>query len=131
MHTAGRFPEGITLYTRAYETAERSGSLSDAGTGKQQPRECCPEDWAIIRLREGHFRRALALWEQIGDIECMSGAHINLGNLAMSQGDFQAAREHHQQALAVCQEMGNVQGSTLAQANLAILAVEEGNKQAP
>ena len=126
LHTAGRFAEGITLYTRAYETAERSGSLSDRAQASNNLGNAA-RDLGDYSAAEGHFRRALALWEQIGDIECMSGAHINLGNLAMSQGDFQVAREHHQQALAVCQEIGNVQGSTLAQANLAILAVEEGD----
>ena len=126
LHTAGRFAEGITLYTRAYEAAERSGSLSDRAQASNNLGNAA-RDLGDYSAAEGHFRRALALWEQTGDVECMSGAHINLGNLAMSQGEFQEAREHHQQALAVCQEIGNVHGATLAQANLAILAVEEGD----
>jgi class 3 adenylate cyclase/predicted ATPase len=125
-HTAGRFAEGITLYTRAYEAAERSGSLSDRAQASNNLGNAA-RDLGDYSAAEDHFRRALALWEQTGDTECMSGAHINLGNLAMSQGEFQMAREHHQQALAVCQEIGNIQGATLAQANLAILAVEEGD----
>jgi tetratricopeptide (TPR) repeat protein len=126
LHTAGRFADGITLYTRAYETAERSGSLSDRAQASNNLGNAA-RDLGDYSAAEGNFRRALALWEQIGDIECISGAHINLGNLAMSRGDFPVAREHHQKALAVCQQIGNVQGSTLAQANLAILAVEEGD----
>jgi class 3 adenylate cyclase/predicted ATPase len=126
LHTAGRFSEGIALYTRAYATAERSGSLSDRAQASNNLGNAA-RDLGDYLGAEDHFRRALALWEQIGDIECISGAHINLGNLAMSQGDFQVAREHHQQALTVCQEIGNVQGLTLAQANLAILAAEEGD----
>src|SRR5262245_33577387 len=126
LHTAGRFVEGITLYTRAYEVAERSGSLSDRAQASNNLGNAA-RDLGDYSAAEGHFRRALVLWEQTGDAECTSGAHINLGNLAMSQGEFHEAREHHQQALAVCQEIGNVHGATLAQANLAILAVEEGD----
>jgi len=126
LHTDGRFAEGITLYTRAYEAAERSGSLSDRAQASNNLGNAA-RDLGDYSAAEGHFRRALALWEQTGDAECTSGAHINLGNLAMSQGEFQVARDHHQQALAVCQEIGNVHGATLAQANLAILAVEEGD----
>jgi adenylate cyclase len=126
LHTAGQFAEGITLYTRAYEAAERSGSLSDRAQASNNLGNAA-RDLGDYSAAEGHFRRALALWEQTGDAECTSGAHINLGNLAMSQGEFQEAREHHQQALAVCQEIGNVHGATLAEANLAILAVEEGD----
>ena len=126
LHTAGRFAEGITLYTHAYEAAERSGSLSDRAQASNNLGNAA-RDLGDYSAAEGHFRRALVLWEQTGDAECTSGAHINLGNLAMSQGEFQRAREHHQRALAVCQEIGNVHGATLAQANLAILAVEEGD----
>jgi adenylate cyclase len=126
LHLAGRFAEGMALYTRAYETAERSGSLSDRAQASNNLGNAA-RDLGNYLDAEGYFRRALALWEQVGDTECISGAHINLGNLAMSQGDFKVAREHHQQALTVCQEIGNVQGLTLAQANLAILAAEEGD----
>ena len=126
LHTSGRFAEGITLYTRAYQVAERGGSTSDRAQASNNLGNAA-RDLGDYSAAEGYFRRALTLWEQIGDIECISGAHINLGNLAMSQGDFAVAREHHQKALAVCEEIGNVQGSTLAQANLAILAVEEGD----
>ena len=126
LHTAGRFAEGITLYTRAYEAAERSGSLSDRAQASNNLGNAA-RDLGDYSAAEGHFRQALALWEQTGDAECTSGAHINLGNLAMSQGEFQEAREHHLQALGVCQEIGNVHGATLAQANLAILALEEGD----
>lgn len=129
LHTAGRFAEGIALYTRAYEAAERNGSLSDRAQASNNLGNAA-RDLGDYSAAEGHFRRALALWEQTGDAECTSGAHINLGNLAMSQGEFQEARKHHQQALAVCQEIGNVHGATLAQANLAILAVEEGDGHA-
>jgi predicted ATPase len=126
LHLAGRFAEGMALYTRAYETAERSGSLSDRAQASNNLGNAA-RDLGDYLGAEGYFRRALVLWEQVGDTECISGAHINLGNLAMSQGDFKVAREHHQQALTVCQEIGNVQGLTLAQANLAILAAEEGD----
>jgi tetratricopeptide (TPR) repeat protein len=71
----------------------------------------------------------LELWERTGDVECIAGARNNLGNLAMSQGDFEAALEHHRESLSICSLIGNVQGAVLAQANLAILSIEQSDGQ--
>ena len=78
---------------------------------------------------EQQFTRALELWERTGDAECIAGVRTNLGNLAMSEGDFAAAREHYQHALTACSAMGNVRGIALAHANLAILALEAGESE--
>jgi tetratricopeptide (TPR) repeat protein len=71
----------------------------------------------------------MAIWTQVGDRECIAGAHNNLGNHAMSRGDFQRAQDHHEASLMLSRQIGNVQGSALAYINLALLEIEQGNGQ--
>ena len=54
-------------------------------------------------------------------------AYNNLGNLAMSRSDFEAAQAYHERARAACQAIGNIDGAALAQLNLAFRAIEEGD----
>jgi tetratricopeptide (TPR) repeat protein len=61
----------------------------------------------------------------IGDAEWTAAACGNLGMLAMSQGDLEAAQGHYERALATLRAIGNVDRSALANANLAIRALEE------
>jgi class 3 adenylate cyclase/predicted ATPase len=123
-HTEGRFADAAALYARAYDAAERIGSLSDRARTVNNMGNAA-RDLGDYEAARGYFERALEIWERTGDTECIAGGHNNLGNLAMSQGDFPAARAHHEQSLAVCRQIGNVHGATLAQANLAILAMEQ------
>lgn len=123
-HTEGRFADAAALYARAYEAAERVGSLSDRARAANNLGNAA-RDLGDYAAAQAHFEQALAIWERTGDTECIAGAHNNLGNLAMSRGDFTAARAHHEQSLRACREIGNVHGAALAQANLAILAMEQ------
>ena len=126
LHTAGRYVDATAMYSRAYEAAERIGSVSERARASNNMGNAV-RDLGHYDAAQDYFSRALKLWERMGDVECIAGARINLGNVAMSQGNFVAAREHHQQSLAVCTRIGNVQGMALAQVNVAILAIEEGD----
>ncbi len=126
LHAAGQYAEAAQLYTRAYDSAQRAGSLSERARASNSLGNVSRDSGQYVAARD-HFQRALELWERTGDAECIAGARNNLGNLAMSVGDYAAAREHHRNSLAVCSEIGNIHGAAMAQANLAILAIEEGN----
>jgi tetratricopeptide (TPR) repeat protein len=125
-HTEGRFAEAAGLYARAYEAAERIGSLSDRARAANNLGNAA-RDLGDYPGARRHFERALEIWGRTGDTECIAGAYNNLANLALSQGDFTAAREHHARAFALFREIGNVHGAALAQGNLALLAIEEGD----
>jgi adenylate cyclase len=123
-HTEGRFADAASLYARAYEAAERVGSLSDRARAANNLGNAARDlgDYAAART---HFERALEIWERTGDVEGIAGAQNNLGNLAMSQGDFARAQAHHSQSSALFTRIGNVWGAALAGANLAIMAMEQ------
>ena len=125
-HTEGRFAEAVALYERAYEAAERLGSLSEQARTSNSMGNAA-RDVGDYDAAEEHFQQALAVWERTGDTECIAGAHNNLANLALSRGDLELARTHHERSLTACREIGNVHGSALAQTNLAILAIEGGD----
>lgn len=125
-HAAGRFAEAHRLYLKAYEAAQRTGSLSARARASNSVGNAARDLGQYAEAQE-HFEKALKIWDIMGDVEGVAGARNNLGNLAMSLGDFKAAREHLQQSLAVCSAIGNVHGIVLAHANLAILAMEEGD----
>ncbi len=123
-HTEGRFADAAALYARAYDEAERVGSLSDRARAANNLGNAA-RDLGDYEASRRQFARALEIWERTGDTECIAGAHNNLGNLAMSQGDFESARVHHEWSLQACRKIGNVHGAALAQANLATLAIEQ------
>ena len=73
-------------------------------------------DRGDYELARKQYERALELWRQMGDVECIAGAANNLGNVAMSIGDHDAAARSYEQSARTWQTIGNVRGSALAQA---------------
>jgi tetratricopeptide (TPR) repeat protein len=125
-HTRGEFADAAKHYRRAFEVAEKLGSVVERARAMNHLGNVA-RDEGDYRAAQTFYRDALRLWLRIGDTECIAGGHNNLGNLALSRGHFTAARVHYEESLAACVEIGNVHGVALGHANLGILALEEND----
>jgi adenylate cyclase len=88
--------------------------------------------WALFLHDEyasalGHFRKALELFEQLGDRIGVASTMNNIGSVHYRSGDLAAALAHHRQALAINEEIGNRRGVALAASSLGNVLKDIGN----
>lgn len=124
VHAAGEFDKAVDFYSRAFEEAEKTGTLSERAKASNNLGNV-ERDRGNYHKAKQHYERALEFWEKMGDMQCIAGAHNNLGNVGMSIGDYKMAREHQEKSLQACREIGNTYGMALALTNIAILCNEE------
>jgi class 3 adenylate cyclase/predicted ATPase len=124
-HTEGRFEDAVGFFRRAFEAADKLGSVSEQAWACNYMGDVSRDIGDYDKAQE-YFSQALGMWQRIGHAECVAGAHNNLANLAMSRGDFELATDQHRRSFEAFRQIGNVHGQALASANLAILAIERG-----
>jgi class 3 adenylate cyclase/tetratricopeptide (TPR) repeat protein len=73
-----------------------------------------------------HAKRALEIFEQIGDVSGAANALNNLAFNAFYVGDWAECEQRHRAALAARSEIGDVLGRALASYNLGELFMEQG-----
>lgn len=87
-------------------------------------------DWAnrVLGLAGGETqaRRALALYEELGDLNGQAKVNGNLGFEEYYTGDWDAAVEHYQRAEEACRKTGDTVQEALAAASIGEIRVSQG-----
>jgi len=68
-----------------------------------------------------HYRRALALLDDLGDRTSMATVLSNMGIVYGRIGDDEASLEHYRRSLAIDEEMGNSDGAAVTLGNMGII----------
>ncbi|HEV8660262.1 MAG TPA: CHAT domain-containing tetratricopeptide repeat protein, partial [Thermoanaerobaculia bacterium] len=74
-----------------------------------------------------HFQRALALSRTVDDVEGISYALGNIGNVLNAQGKYIEALGAYQQALTINEKLGNMEAVMIVLANIGEMYVTVGN----
>jgi diguanylate cyclase (GGDEF)-like protein len=74
-----------------------------------------------------HYRRALPIFEDIGDVRGQARCHINLGNLAGWRSDWDAARRSYATAISLARAAAMPDQWGIAATNLAVVAHRGGD----
>jgi predicted ATPase/DNA-binding CsgD family transcriptional regulator len=77
-----------------------------------------------------HHSASLVLRRELGDLEGVSQALHNLGNLAIERDDRQQAHALHEEALAIRRQLGNPRDLSLSLNNLGRLLMSDGEMDA-
>jgi predicted ATPase len=135
-----------------YVAAALAGSQSDHAQARQMLEECLllrrrlgqPADlaatlstlaWTRLQLGDAEGaaegeREALAMFEQLGDVQGQAIGHLHLGQVALVQADDALARHHLQQAWALASSSGNPELQAESQLSLGMLAFDSGQPAA-
>ena len=123
-HTVGREADAAALCRRAVEQAEPIGAIDVVG------RALLLLDMLDLRAGkpgdEPRVLRALALFEQAGDLPRQAGAWNHLGMTSYFGGDWDAAVERYGRAQAAHQRSGDDWSAAIASGNLGELLVDQG-----
>ena len=123
-HAAGRHAEVSEYCQRAIEIAEPAGALDVVGSALHVLD--LSDVYAGRQGDEDRVRRALALFEQSGNLPRQAEAWNHLGIRAYFAADWNLARERYQQARAIYLRCGDEWGATYASANIAEILVDQG-----
>ncbi|MBI3272434.1 MAG: tetratricopeptide repeat protein [Planctomycetes bacterium] len=119
-----------------YEAALRLCPAAATSEGNEVTRERAGILNNLARLveRQGNVRRALDLWqqalalvEQIADVEGKARTLGNVAGVIASQGDVRRALEIWQQALALLEQIGDVKGKASTLHNMAGVIAQQGD----
>jgi tetratricopeptide (TPR) repeat protein len=75
----------------------------------------------------GWYRKALEIFEQLGDPAGMAGSYHQLGNVAQHRGDHDAALGWYRQSLEIAEELGDRAGMALNLGQIGILQTKRGD----
>ena len=121
---AGHHTRAIEWCTRAIAEAEAAGELPALAEALRV------SDWARMQLgRLGEPRnteRALAIYEELGDLHGQSGITNLLGVFAYWRGDWPAALDYYEQSLALAQRAGNPIKVAFQLYNIGEMYVDQG-----
>jgi len=137
------------MSTRTFEelndAVNRASSLSDAASLMECADELdamtTPQAVAVANRSRGwahflcgdytaaleHLRRALAMFEDLGDRSGLAGVTNSIGSVHNSTGDRAAALEHYQRALAMNEDLGDRSGVADVSGNIGIVHQSTGN----
>jgi tetratricopeptide (TPR) repeat protein len=121
----GRGREAVNLATRAHELARRSGSLdiqARALLARGRP-EAAP---SLARRQLLH--RALALFEEVGDIAGQGWTHLGISE-TWAQEDYPLELEYLRKAYALLSEAGQTAGLSVVAQDLAYLLTVVGGQE--
>ena len=121
----GRFAEAIDWCGRAVSEAE----LSDEKNARALA--YCMLDWAYVALgspeQATYSRRALILYEELGDLPGQAGVYNNLGMWAYFQGQWGEATELYTRAYEIRERMGDPIWAAVANENIAEILIDQGS----
>jgi predicted ATPase/class 3 adenylate cyclase len=119
----GRFGEAIAWCRRAVDEAERSGEKDALALTYQLL------DWAYVALGQPeqatYSRRALVLYEELGDLRGQAAVYNNLGMWAYFQGDWSEALELYARARDIRERMGDPIHAAVANENIAEILIDQ------
>ncbi|WP_328505447.1 tetratricopeptide repeat protein [Streptomyces sp. NBC_00391] len=78
---------------------------------------------------DGHYRRALAVHEQLGDRTAMASGYLQLALLAREQGDLAEATALCRRAMRIGDEVGDVAGTAAGEHLLGMIAADAGEPE--
>jgi tetratricopeptide (TPR) repeat protein len=119
----GKYRECMTWATRARTEAETSGHRSGLAHALQLLDLCA----ISIEENNGAFgQRALAIFEELGDLVGQANVLNNLGTATFYQGRWMEALDLYQRAAEVCGRAGDVLHKGQPQVNMAEIFIDQG-----
>ena len=119
----GKYRECMTWAARARAEAETSGHRSGLAHALQLLDLCA----ISIEENNGAFgQRALAIFEELGDLVGQANVLNNLGTAAFYQGRWMEALDLYQRAAEVCGRAGDVLHKGQPQVNMAEIFIDQG-----
>ena len=120
----GRFAEGAEWCDRAVVEAER------AGEARALAHAYCLLDWAHVALgapeKATYGERALAIYEELGDLTRQAALHNDLGALAYLRGGWSEALARYEKARQIRDRMGDPIMAAVADENIAEILIDQG-----
>ena len=120
----GRFDDAIRLCAQAIAEGEA------AGEDRAVAHACHLLDWALHDAGRGaeatHSGRALALYEQLGDLDRQAAVLNNLGAFAFHAGDWREAVVLYRRAGNASAQAGDVVNAAFGDCNVGEVLVEQG-----
>ena len=121
---AGRHRQAIVYCDRAIEAAQAAGEQVALAEGLRV------RFWAAMELGRldgvSDAERALAIYEELGDLAGQATSLNLLGMAAYWRGDWVAALEYYQRALAVDRRTGSPVNAVFEQYNIAEILIDQG-----
>jgi tetratricopeptide (TPR) repeat protein len=121
----GQFQDAIGWGTRAVEDAEAAGDHA-ALAGAFRLLDLAYVDVGRPELAT-YSRRALALYEQMGDLTGQAQVLSNLGSFAYFAGDWIEARANYERSIALAEQLGDVMEAALVRNNVAEILADQGH----
>lgn len=120
----GQYPEAIELARHSIRAAEMSGEQASLANS------CLVIGWALTSQGdsgdEPYLRRALGIYEGLGDLEGQSRALNNLGTSAYWQGRWEDAVELWTRAVETSERAGDALGPAFGDCNIAEVLSDQG-----
>lgn len=123
-HRQGRHREAAALAAAAQAEAEAAGS--DWVLGRALSVADMTEVAATGRGDEQRVRRALSLFERVGDLTFQAHMWIHLGIQAYYRGDWNAAADHYARARELHLRVGDDWNAAIPAANVAEILIDQG-----
>jgi predicted ATPase/DNA-binding NarL/FixJ family response regulator len=79
-----------------------------------------------LQEADQHYRRALAIWNGVGDPDDVAITELGLGVVARYQGKYDRSQEHHDRVLAVWTASNDISGLAIAEHGLGAMLAEAG-----
>ena len=120
----GRHDDALRWSARAEAEAEAIGEIEALAHALRL------RDWVHAERGEPelavHSSRALALYEQLGDLPRQAAVLNNLGGMAFWEGRWSQAADYYRRAQVLDQRTGDVLGAAFGRNNLAEILVDQG-----
>ncbi|WP_395093288.1 tetratricopeptide repeat protein [Armatimonas sp.] len=116
----------LAYQQRSLQLAEQAGETADAATAHHRLgiTYLARKDWEAC---QNHLRAAEALMARLNSPAGLAYVRVDLGTLALEQGEPEQARSHYQASLAAFRELGETWACALCLGNLARLATKAGD----
>jgi tetratricopeptide (TPR) repeat protein len=120
----GRLVAAIRRCERAIEAAEKSGARSALASAHN----IMGAALALLGRpgAEDHWRQALDIFEELGDLPGQAAILVNLGAGAYFDGDWNAALDLYRRAVEACERTGDPINAADGRVNIAEILVDQG-----
>jgi len=117
-HSLGRIEDAVNAYTEVLQLSKNNTKMTAIAY----------TNLGIVRRSQGDLRgaddlykKALVIYEDLGDKKGIGSVYLNLGNICLSQNNFVTAENYYNRALATYTELDSPDGLMAVYGNLGVI----------